>query len=190
MSKVKGVWIFFVLSSLISSISIYYVPESDIRLKTNEYLNFLRDFVAKLRASQYIIGQNRTSKSKVMTIWICIVLQCLISSISIYYAPESNIWVKCYDHLNLWRASVAQFWASRYIMRLNCTYEWKVKTIWIAQELPLFNFERLDMWCDRIGPPSKKLWPFEFLESLRRSISSVWYIMRLNLTSVWKFMTI
>jgi len=97
---------------------------------------------------------------------------CSISSVSIYYAHESDLWVKSYDHLNFSRASVVQFLASRYIMHLNRISEWKVMTIWIALERPLLNFERLDILCTWIGPPSEKLWPFEFLESFRCSISS------------------
>jgi len=98
---------------------------------------------------------------------------CSISSVSIYYFPESDIWVKCYNHLNFLRASVVQFGASRYIMRLNRTSEWKVMTIGKSREHPLFNFERLDKLFPRIGHPSEMLWPFEFLESFRHSISSV-----------------
>jgi len=147
--------------------------------------------------------------------------RCLISRVLIYYAPESDLRVKRYDHFNISRASVVQFRTSRYIMDLNQTSMWKVMTIWISLELPLFNFERLDILCARIELPSEKLWPFEFLESFRCSISSVsiyyapesdlrvkcyeylnftrasvvqfWasrYIMRLNLTSEWKVMTI
>ena len=100
-------------------------------------------------------------------------LRCSISTVSIYYAPESNLRAKSYDHLNFSRASVVQFLASRYIMRLNRTSEWKVMTIWISRELALFNFECLDILCAWIGPPCEKLWPFEFLESFRCSISSV-----------------
>ena len=66
--------------------------------------------------------------------------RCSISSVSIYYAPEPDLRVKSYDHLNFSRASVVQFRESRYIMRLNRTSEWKVMTIWISRELPLFNF--------------------------------------------------
>ena len=96
-----------------------------------------------------------------------------ISSISIFDAPELDIRVKSHDHLNISRASIVQFWASRYVMRLNLTSEWKVMTICISLELPFFNFERLDMWCAWIGHPREKWWPFEFLESFRCSISSV-----------------
>jgi len=99
--------------------------------------------------------------------------RCSISSASIYYAPESDLRVKSYDHLNFSRASVVQFRASRYIMRLNRTSEWKVMNIWISWEIPLFNFMRLDIFCAWIGPPSEKLWQFEFLESFRCSISGV-----------------
>jgi len=58
-------------------------------------------------------------------------------------------------------------------MRLNRTSEWKVISIWIFSELPLFNFQRLDMWCAWIWPPCEKFWPFEFLESSYCSISNV-----------------
>jgi len=100
------------------------------------------------------------------------ILCCSISSVSIYYVPESDFRVIRYDHLNLSTASVVQFQASRYIMRLNRTSICKVTTIWISRELPLFNFERLDTLCAWIELPCDKLWPFEFLESFRCSISS------------------
>ena len=81
--------------------------------------------------------------------------------------------VKSYDHFNFSRASVVKFGESRHVMCLNRTSVWKGMTIWISRELPLFNFERLDILCAWLGPPSEKLWPFEFLESFRCSISSV-----------------
>ena len=99
--------------------------------------------------------------------------RCSISSVSICDAPESDIRVISFDHLNFLRASVVQFRASRCIMCLNRTSVWKVKTIWISRELPLFNFEHLDMWCAWIGHPSEKLWPFEYIESFHCSIPSV-----------------
>ena len=58
-------------------------------------------------------------------------------------------------------------------MHLNRKSEWKVMTNLISRELPLFNFERLDISCAWIGPPCDKLWPFEFLDIFYRSISSV-----------------
>jgi len=116
--------------------------------------------------------------------------RCSISRVSIYYAPESNILVKSYDHLNFSRASVVQFRASLCIMRLNQTSELKVMNIWISRELPLFYFERLDIICPWIWPPSEKLWPFEILESFRFSISSFSICDVLNRSSGLKVMTI
>ena len=90
-----------------------------------------------------------------------------------YYALESDLQVKSNDHLNFSRACIVQFRVSRYIMRLNRTSELKVMTVWISRELSMLNFKRLDMLYAWIGPPSEKLWPFEYLESFRCSISSV-----------------
>jgi len=81
--------------------------------------------------------------------------------------------VKSYDNLNFSITSVFKFRASRYLMSPNWTCVWKVMTIGISRELPLFNFEHHDILCAWIGHPSEKLWPFEFVESFRRSISGV-----------------
>ena len=89
--------------------------------------------------------------------------RCSISSVSIYYAPESDFCVISYDHLNLSRASGFQFRAAPYIMRLNRTSVWQVMTIWISRELSLFNFERYDILCAWIGHPSEMSWPYEYL---------------------------
>ena len=96
-----------------------------------------------------------------------------ILSISICDVPESDSWVKSYDHLNFSRSSVVQFWVSQYVTCLNRTSMWKFMTIWISRNLLLFNFECLYMWWAWIGPPCEKLWALEFLESFRCSISSV-----------------
>jgi len=99
--------------------------------------------------------------------------RCAISSVSIYYVPNSDIRVKSYDHLNFSRVSVVQFRESRWVMSANQTSVWKVMTVRISWVLPLCNFERLDILCPKFGHPCQKLWPFEFLESFRCSISSV-----------------
>ena len=96
-----------------------------------------------------------------------------IPSASLYYKTESDLSVKSYDDLNLSRASVVQFWASRHIMCPNLTFVCKVMTFWISRELLLFNVEHLDILSARIGHPCEKLWPFEFLESFLCLISSV-----------------
>jgi len=188
----------------ISSVSIYYTPESDLRVKSYDHSNFSRASIIQFLALGYIMRLNLTSVWKVMTIWISRELPlfyferldilcarigppserlwpfeflesfcCSISSVSIYYAPESDLRVKSYDHLNFSRASAVQFRASIYPMSRNLTSVWNVMTIWISRQLPLFNFVRLDILCARIWPPCEKLSPFEFLESFRRSISSV-----------------
>ena len=53
-----------------SSVSIYYVPKSDIRVTSYDHSNFSRASIVQFRASRYIIPPNRTSKGKVMTIGI------------------------------------------------------------------------------------------------------------------------
>ena len=115
--------------------------------------------------------------------------RCSIPSVLIYYVPESVICVKSYDILNsrelplfnlecldilcrwighpyekLWplefsRASVVEFRGSRYIMHVNWSSEWKVMTIWISRELPLLNFERVDISWALIVNPCQTLWP-------------------------------
>jgi len=200
-------WPFEFLQSFrcsILSVSIYYKPELDIRVKSYDHLNFCRASVVQFLAFVYVICLNRTSEWKVMTILISQELplfnferldilcarighpceklwpieflesfRCLISSSSIYYKPKSYLSVKSYDHLNFSRASVVHFRAPLYVMRLNRTSVWKIMTNWISQELPLFNFEPLDMWFAWIGHPCEKLWPFEFLKSFLCSISNV-----------------
>ena len=99
--------------------------------------------------------------------------RCSFSSASIYYKPESDLSVKSYDHFNFPRASVVHFRASLYLKRLNLTSVWKVMTIRIFRELPLFNLEHLEKLFSQIGHQCEKLWPFEFLERFRCSISSV-----------------
>ena len=99
--------------------------------------------------------------------------RCLISCVSISDVPESDIRVKSYDHSNFSRASVVKFWVSRWVMSPNRISGWNVMTIQISRELPLFNFERVDILCPRIGHLCEKLWQFEFLENFRYSISSI-----------------
>ena len=188
--KVTTIWISQELPCSISSVSIYYAPKSDIRVKIYVHLNFSRASVVQFRASLYIMHLNLTSELKDITIWISRELPCSTSSVSIYYAPESDLRVKSYDHLNFSRASVVQFRASRYIFGQNQTSEWKLMIIWISRELSLFNFECLNILCVWIWHSSKKLWPFEFQESFLVQLQASRYIMRLNLIFVWKLMKI
>ena len=110
-------------------------------------------------------------------------LPCLITSVYMTYVPQSDIRVKSYDHSNFSRAAAVQFRASRWVMYPKRTSVWIAMTIRICREFLLFNFERLDILFARIGHSSKMLWPFEFLESFRCSISSVWmsYVLESNI---------
>jgi len=157
----------------ISSVSIYYANESDIRVKSYDNLNFSIASVVLFQASQYIMSPNRTSVWILWPFQFLEIFRCSISSVSIYYANESDIQTKGYDHLNFSRASVVPFWACRHIISPNWTSKWKVMTIWTSWELFLFNYERLDILCAWIGHPSQMFWPLKFLESFRCSISSV-----------------
>ena len=174
----------------ISSVSIYYGPQSDLRLKKLCPFELLKSFNFS------------------------------ISSVLIYYAPESDIRMKSYDHLNFSRASVIHFQASWYIMGLNRTPMSKVMAVWIGRELSCSILTALIYFAPKsdiqgysydilnfsgasvvhflpyryimvsIIQPSQKLWLFEFAESFHVLFRVSWYIMRLNLTSVWKVMTI
>ena len=131
MSKVIVVWIRPERLCSISSVLINYVPESDIRVKSYDHLNFSRSCTFQFRVPLYIIGHNSISIAKVMAVWIGPELSCSISSGSIYYVPESDIRVKCYDHLNFSRTFVFQFRASWYIMGVNRTPMSKGMVVWI-----------------------------------------------------------
>jgi len=177
----EKLWPFELLESfrcLILRVSIYYAPKSDIRVKSQDNMNFSRDSVVQFQVSRYIMRLNRIPEWKFMTIWISRELPLFnfkhldilftrfeypseklwkfeflesccypISSVSIYYSPESDIRVKSYDPLNFSRASVVQFRASRYIICRNRTFVLKVMTIWISLGISLFNFECLDIVC-------------------------------------------
>jgi len=171
----KKLWPFEFLEGFrcsISSISIYKVPESDIRVKTYDHLNFSRTFVVQFRASRYIMTPNWTSVWKVMTISIS-------QEVSLYNFERLDILrprivhSRRYDHLNTSRGSVVIIRASRHIMHPNRTSVWKVMTRWISREVLVFNFERLDILSLEIGHPFEKIGPFEFLDGFRCSISSV-----------------
>ena len=144
-------WPFEFLESIrcsITNVSIYYAPESDICMKSYDYFNFSRASVIQSSVSRYIISLDHTFKSKVMAVWICWQLSYSISTVSIYDACQSNIRVKRYSHLNFSRDSIFQFWASRYIMGIDHTFESKVMAIWICRELPC-SFSRVSIYDAR-----------------------------------------
>ena len=100
------------------------------------HLNFSRASADHFRVSRYIMGLTDTPESKVMAVWICRELTCSISSVSIYYTPESEIQLKSYDHSDFLRASMVHFLASWNINNLTHTPKSKVMLVWIFWELP------------------------------------------------------
>jgi len=69
----EKLWPFELLKSFhssISRVSIYYKPESKLRVKSYDHLNFSRASVVQFKPSRYIMQLNLTFVWKVMTIWI------------------------------------------------------------------------------------------------------------------------
>ena len=69
----EKLWPFQFLESFccwISSVSICDVPESDLRVKSYEHLNFSRAYIVQFQESRHVMCLNRSSVWKVMTIWI------------------------------------------------------------------------------------------------------------------------
>ena len=108
----------------ISSVPLCYALESDIRVKSYYHSNFLRDLVVLFQASRYVLRLNRTSEQKVIAIWISREFPVFIfERLDVMPLNQTSV-VKSYDYLNLSRAFVVRFGASRYVMRLNRTSVW------------------------------------------------------------------
>jgi len=181
--KIYCRWFFFKLQFSISSVSIYYGTKSDIRVKSYCRLNLLRASVFNFKR-----------------------LDILWDSIG---HPCKNL--SLFDFSN---SFCSEFRASRYITGHNRTSESKDIVVWICSELPFsitsvsiyygtqsnirvksycrlnllrasfFNYERLDILRDSIGHPSKKLLSFEFAQSFYFKFRASRHIMGLNRTSV------
>ena len=134
-TKVIAIWSCQELVSSISSVWIYYALESVIWVKCYDHLNFSRAFVVHFLVSWYIMGIIQTPESEVMAVWICRDLSRSISSISIYYVPELNVQMKCYENLSFSRASIVQFRVSRYVIGLTHTPESNIMAVWICRNL-------------------------------------------------------
>ena len=135
--------------------------------------DFLESFHFSISSVPIYYWPESDNRVKSYAVWICLALWCLILSVSIYYAPESDIRVKSYDHMNLPRASVVQISSVP-------IYYWHESGIRVKSygclNLPyalMVSFERLDILWAWIKHPSEKLWSYEFAESFRCAISSV-----------------
>ena len=116
---------------------------------------------------------NQTFESKVMPVWICSELPCSISSVSIYYGPQSDIQVKSYGSLNLPASFVSNFESYGNLNLL---------------EFFMFNFEHLDILWSAIRYSSQKLLQVEFAWSFYNQFRGSRYIMVRNQTSESKVM--
>ena len=81
----------------ISSISIYYSPESDIQVKRYGCLNFPCACIFNFEHLDIFCSWIGHLNEKLGTYEFGESFHCSISSVSIYYWPESDIRVKCYD---------------------------------------------------------------------------------------------
>jgi len=101
------------------------------------------------------------------------------------HTPESKfiaVWI-CQEL----PCSILSVW---YIMHVNRRSNWKVLTIWISREIPLFIFKRLGIsWASNIHT-SQKLWSFELAESFHFQFQASRYIMCVNQRYDWKVMII
>jgi len=133
------------------------------------------------------MGLNRTSESKVMTVQICEGLCCSILSISLYYGPQSNNWVKSYGGWTLSWASLFNFscldilWDS---IRHSSQMLWAFE---LARGF-FFNFVHFDILLDLVELMYKKLSLFEFSLGFLVQFRASRYIMSLNQTSESKVM--
>ena len=171
------------------SATIYYGPQSDIRVKTfarqnspeSSLLNFecidrlsnlfgdsgekswqfefMMRFVFQLRASHYNMSFNRTSKSKVMVVRMCLGIPFQLSSAMVYYGPQSDNRVKTFARWNLPQSS-------------------------------LLNFECLIWFPALCGNPKEWLWPFVFSMGFSFQQRASQYIINIYWTSKSKVMAV
>ena len=94
---------------LISSDSIYYWPESEIRAKSCGRLNLPYAFIFNFLHLDILCAWIGNQSEKLWTFEFHECFRCSISSDSISYGPESDIRVKIYGHLNFPCASMFNF---------------------------------------------------------------------------------
>ena len=107
--KVIVVWICPRLPSSILSVSIYYVPQLKVRLKSYGRLNFLGASSFNDERIDILWTYIKQPCQKFIVFWICIRLHCRIWSVLIRYGREQDIRVKSYDRLNLPGASLINY---------------------------------------------------------------------------------
>ena len=108
----------------ISSVSIYYAPESDLRLIVMTIWISQGLPLFKFERLHILCSWIGLPWEKLWPFEFLKTFRCSILSVLKCDAPESDLQVKSYDHLNFSRRSIVQFRVSRNVMRLNRTSEW------------------------------------------------------------------
>ena len=163
--KVMTIWISRVLPLFIFE-RLYILWASHIHPSQKLWpFEFVENFRFQFPASPCIMHLNRRSDLKVMTIWNSrelplFIFERLNISWALHIHPSKKLWP-----FEFAESFYVQFQVSRYIILLNQTSKWKLMTIEISRELPLFNFEHVNISWASIIHPSHKLWSFEFVES-------------------------
>ena len=117
-------------------------------------------------------------------------LSCSISSIPICYAPQSNIRVKSYNHLNFFRVFVVHFFSVSIYHGPHIYTRVKSYGRLNLLRASVLYFERLDILCAWIVDPIEWLWPIEFLENFCCIFLASRYIMGLTHTPEIKVMAV
>ena len=185
-SKVLAVRICQDIPSSTSIVSIYYALESDIRVKSDDLLNFSRASVFNIDRLEILCAWIRHSSEKLWPFEFLESFGCSLSSVLIYHGPHTCTLVKSYVPLNLSRASVFNFEC------LDILFAWighSSRKLWPFELLESFgySFSTVSIYP---RPHSQELWPFEFTMTFRVQFQSCRHIMSLNRTSEWKVMTI
>jgi len=156
-------WPFELLKNIrcsISSVSIYYVPKSELRVTSYDHLNFSRAFVVQFQASGYIMCLNRTSVWKVMNIWIS-------GDITLFN-------FKLLDILCAWIGlPFEKLWPIEFLESISCS----------ISSVSIYSTPESDL---RVTSYDHLNFSRAFVVQFRASR----YILRLNRASVWQVMTI
>ena len=122
----ENLWPFDLLESFrcsISSVSIYYVPESDMRVINYGRLNLMRAFVFNVECLDILCVVIKHPSEKLWSLEFLESFHCSISSVFIYCRPQSYTRVKSYGSLNLAGAFVFNFKRLDTLLNLNRTSE-------------------------------------------------------------------
>ena len=106
-----------------------------MRVKSYDHLHFSTKFVVKFLASRYFMRWIGHASEKLGPFEFLENIRCSISSVSICYAPESDIRVKSYDHLHfqhveLWKQGKGYFSKSLGSTSKRHYFEIPVMPIW------------------------------------------------------------